>query len=135
MTTTDNLWPEFSLDEVVRSPKMILTEQAEFLAKGTKNLLNANIKVTAFSDNSIIYYFEIVAPNLNGYKYNLFTLYQQDIFFYPLTLSRNEERYLINNEADLLEALKSVFSADLTKRIINSLIAQSKENEAPTINF
>lgn len=130
MTTTDNLWPKFSLDEVITSPKTILNEQAEFLAKGTKNLLTASIKIETFSDSSIVYFFEIVAPNLNNYKYTLFSLFQKDIFFYPCVLIRNAERYTINDENHLIVSLKEVFSSELTKKIINSLIAQSKESSS-----
>lgn len=127
MTTTDNLWPEFALDEVIRSPKTILNEQAEFLAKGTKNLLTANVRTAPSNGGGILYFFEIIAPNLNGYKYSLFYILQRDVFFYPCNFNG---QFDIDSEEMLLHELKDLFNADSTKKVISSLLAQSK-SEVP----
>lgn len=130
MTATDNLWPEFSLDEVVRSPKTILNEQAEFLAKGTKNLLKGNTTTNISQDGSIFYYFEIVAPNLSGYKYILFYIYQKDVFPYPCTLNFNKKEFNILTEDILMQKLKDIFNDEYTKKVISALLAQSKDNSS-----
>lgn len=130
MTATDNLWPEFSLDEVIRSPKTVLNEQAEFLANGTKNLLTANVNSYNNDFNEIAHDFIIIAPNLNGYRYKLFTLTHDSIMVYPCEIY--EHNYggtlEIDNESQLLAALKVIFSNETTKKVIKSLISQSIEN-------
>ena len=128
MTTTENLWPEFIFHNLVKSPKTILVEQADFLAKNTKNLLTANIKTSTHNDGQFEHTFEIIAPALNSYKYSLFTVYQKDIFLYPCRF-RGDAEFSIMTEDDLVLKLKDIFTSDGTKKIINSLISQSVENE------
>ena len=127
MTTIENLWPEFPVDNLVKSPKSILEEQAIFLATNTKNLLTANINTHTNFDGRLEHTFEIVAPALNGYKYSLFTINQKDIFLYPCRLE-GEGQYSINTEDDLIKKLKDIFNSAETQKIINSLMSQSKEN-------
>ena len=129
-TTTQNLWPEFPFDNLIRSPKFILEEQANFLAKNTKNLLTANVKTHTGYDGRLEHIFEIIAPALDNYKYSLFTINQKDIFLYPCRLE-GESAYSINTEEDLISKLKEIFSSAETQKIINSLMSQSKENEIP----
>ncbi len=129
MTTTDNLWPEFSLDEVIRTPKMILNEQAEFLAKGTKNLLTGKIKSYVNEYDVITHEFNIVVPNLNGYQYKLFTVTHESVLIYPCTLEENDREWTeIEDENEFLDILKNIFNSADTKRIIQSLVSQSKDN-------
>ena len=134
MTTTENLWPDFALDTEIRGPKTILTEQASFLANGTRNLLTADVIVAPYgNDGGLSYRFEIIASNLNGYKYTLFRIFQGDIFYYPCNFSMGSKSFTVNSEGELLQTLKGVFSDAETTKIITSLIAQSKENA--TSNF
>ena len=139
MTTTGNLWPEFALDEVIRSPKMILNEQADFLAKGTKNLLTANIKSYVDNLGDLIHDFFIVVPNLNGYKYYLFSIAHDTVLLYPCFMKETEEEGVewqkVNDENELLDVLKQIFNSERTKMVIRSLVSQSRENLAPTVKF
>lgn len=127
MTATDNLWPEFNLDEVIRSPKTILNEQAEFLAKKTKNLLMANVK-TYVGNNKIRHDFEIIAPKLNGYKYTLFNITHESVFIYPCIIDLPMIEYKVENESILIEKLKDIFNSSEIKKVIQALISQSIED-------
>ncbi len=132
--TTENLWPQFSLDELPRTPKIILNEQAEFLAEGTKNLLTAKIKVrpSPFVFDEVDYDFEIVAPNLGGYKYQLLKISQSTLSMYPCRLEVEGNFHEIESEQKLLEKLKDIFNSEKIKNIIKSLIAQSIEDNVPS---
>lgn len=130
---TENLWPDFSLEEIVRSPKTILEEQAQFLAKGTKNILTANVRTETFDNDEIRNIFQLIAPKLDGYKYTLFTVTQKSIHPFPCKLD-GEKSYSIQNEENLVEKLKSIFSSNETKEIINILISQSVDN-SPKLDF
>jgi hypothetical protein len=134
--TTKNLWPEFSLAELPRTPKIILNEQAEFLARRTKNLLAGNIRVNSLESNhSEIYYdFDIIAPNLNGYRYNLFKIKHKTISLYPCTLIEDVYKsHIINDEDELLSKLQEIFNSIQTQKVIKSLIAQSIQDVDDTI--
>jgi hypothetical protein len=130
-TTTTNLWPELSLDEVVRSPKMILNEQALFLSNITKNILSVKVKTRGLGGGPVAHEFDIVAPNLNGYSYNLLNVEQRDILSsYPCKIYSTDKNNgeSVENEEELLQKLKLIFSSHETQRVISSLISQSKLN-------
>lgn len=134
--TTRNLWPEFQLENVLRTPKAILNEQAEFLAKGTKNLLNANIKISAstIKPEEISYSFNIIAPNLGGYSYHLFRIVQNTISMYPCILYNNDyQTYEIMDETDFLEKLAEIFNSPQTQKVITSLISQSIDENIQSV--
>lgn len=125
MSAPENLWPEISVDEVLKNPKTILNEQAKFLAQVTKNLLSANVTTSPYNAG-FIHNFEIIAPNLNGYKYQLLNLLQTDIFFYPCRVNFNGAEYVIQDEETLITVLRDIFNNSETNKVIKSLIAQSK---------
>ena len=124
---TENLWPDFSFGETVRGPKNILEEQAQFLVKGTKNVLNANVRTETFDDGKIRIIFQLIAPKLDGYKYTLFTVTQKSIHPFPCKFD-GEKSFSIKNKEDLVEKLKSIFNSKETRDIINILISQSVDN-------
>ncbi len=127
----ENLWPDFTTDEIVRNPKIILREQASFLGKSTKNILTGNIRTESWR-NQFSHSFQIVAPNLNNYTYTLFTIVEEDIFGFPCKF-QSESSFSIKNEEELLARLKEIFSSDDTKKIINSLMSQSIENNVQVV--
>lgn len=136
MTTEKNLWPAFLLDELPITPKKILNEQADFLAKRTKNILTGKIRVNPLESNhsEIHYDFDIIAPNLNGYRYRLFQIKHDTILFYPCTLIEGFDTYhIINSEDELLSKLQEIFNSIQTQNVIKSLIAQSIQDTDDTI--
>lgn len=74
----NNLWPQEVVDvgEKKRKPPVaILREQARFLEQTTKNLLVAKVRPSQGINDELIYSFEIVAPKLGNYTYQLFYIY------------------------------------------------------------
>jgi len=124
--TIENLWPDFTSDEIVRSPKTILREQASFLGQRTKNILTGNISTGTYR-GQFSHNFQIVAPKLNNYTYTLFTIVDENIFGFPCKF-QSENSFSIKTEEELLERLRVIFSSDDTKKVINSLISQSIDN-------
>ncbi|MFC0184054.1 hypothetical protein SAMN04515674_102406 [Pseudarcicella hirudinis] len=125
MTNTENLWPDIIMEEEIRSPKIILKEQANFLGEITKNILAGEVDTSSFN-NTIFNSFSIVAPLLNNYKYKLFEI-RHTMVLYPCSIEFEGITIKILNEKDLVDVLKSIFNNDTTKKVIQSLIAQSKE--------
>ena len=146
-----DLWPEdLELDDIV-PPVTILKQQAVLLGKKTKNLLEG--QVTTFSaaggmmgslsqplvvggsgkfsitnsavQTTLFHNFDLVASTLNGYKYTLFSA-SHNINMYPVSIAYDDQRIECSTEQEFLQALKSIFNSDETRRVISALIAQSK---------
>jgi len=69
--------------------------------------------------------FNLIAPALGNFEYNLFNIYHE-IIFYPLDFYYDNTVIEISNETELIEMLKSVFNKFKTIGIIESLYSQSK---------
>lgn len=134
-----NLWPDdISVTEQV-PPVAILKEQGSLLGQRTKNLVEGRVSAAdaegpGFSDQDFCYEFDLVAPAL-GYRYQLFRI-QHGVDFYPLgidwdspdnvSISNLHGEAGIENEEKFLEALEIIFSSEKTRKVIGSLIAQSR---------
>ena len=121
-----DLWPDFENIPFVRGPIAILAEQAKFLSDKTKNILLADVRHTNNTNGKITVQFNITAPLLNNYSYSLLYL-EYDIFSYPCTIYFNGNRSEISDEKSLTTNLQSIFSNEITKRVIGSLLGQSRE--------
>lgn len=119
-----NLWPDFKIDNI-NTPKKILLEQAVYFNQKVKSILYAEVVSSKSTDEKIIHSFNIIAPALGNFEYNLFNIYH-DIIFYPLDFYYNNMVYEIDDEIILLDRLKSVFNDFKTISIIESLYSQSK---------
>lgn len=129
MSVRHSLWPEdiAVTDEV--APVVILKEQASLLGQRTNNLVEARVLPgqSHYSEYPFVYYFELVAPALDHYRYRLFEI-AHGVEFYPVRIEFEEfatPRDAPGEDEFLLE-LAAIFSSDRTKRIVSSLIAQSK---------
>ena len=129
-----NLWPEDIAVTGAVAPVSILKEQASLLGERTKNLVEGKVSpghgigVDLLLQNRFSYDFDLVAPALNNYRYRLFSI-SHFVEFYPLTIASaplNSNEFQVNYEEEFLKALERIFSSEKTKRIISSLIAQSR---------
>jgi hypothetical protein len=128
MTTTENLWPELDLAIETRSSKKILLEQAEFLMKSTKNILEASV-TTNTNNGNIDHSFYITAPLLDGYSCLLFLVRQRGLDMYPCSIFFQGEELIIEDETKFIEVLKDTFKHPSTLNVIKSLLAQSRDNK------
>ena len=124
MVKTD-LWPnEFCVtDENV--PVAILREQASLLSEKTgwklQGLVSTRVEGKNFEN-----YFHIVAPALDDYHYRLFKV-KHGIEPYPLWIDSEvfpQTDYEVSTADDFLQALKTIFSAEPTKKLIGILLKQ-----------
>jgi hypothetical protein len=110
------------------APVVILKEQASLLGQRTQNLVEARVLPGQSRNNSgFVYYFELVAPALDNYRYQLFEI-SHGVEFYPVRIEFEEFSGPRNaiSESDFMQELGNIFSSARTKRIISSLLAQSK---------
>ena len=129
---TQNLWPDFPTREI-RSPKAILNEQGQYLRERTNNILSASVVSSSVPNPERIQYnFFIVAPLLNGYRYNLLTISYDLVGSYPLYLSwryEGESKKTIDNEDEFIKELGEIFNDQTTINIVSSLLSQSRSEQ------
>lgn len=135
---TQDLWPDFFIEKV-RGPKTILQEQASFLSKKTKGILEAAV-LTKTSQDQIYHFFRLISPALK-YKYDLFSI-SHGIELYPVLFDVGDNlallaeldtvlspsdytSFIAYDELSFITALSTVLKAPSTMRIIQNLYSQS----------
>lgn len=146
----ENLWPmDIRATSKQLSPVAILKRQASLLGERTKNIVEAEVETKgADHQKKLQHWFYLVAPALDFYKYPLFRVEHSPTQFYPLSMSfivndetstkadrtrkfegitsREQVAMLrVKSEAEFTAHLKTIFAADETKKVIQSLIDQS----------
>jgi len=124
MVKTD-LWPnEFGItDENV--PVAILREQASLLSEKTGWKLQGKVS-TRVEGKNFENYFYIVVPALDDYHYRLFKV-KHGIEPYPLWIDSEvfpQTDYEVGTADDFLRVLKTIFTAEQTKKLIGILLKQ-----------
>jgi hypothetical protein len=136
-----DLWPDTIGEDLEKSPVSILREQASLLGQKTKNIVQAEVSIGPAEEDEFAHTFQIVAPAMSNYRYQLFTVYHK-IYLYPVEIFAEDdilheiapgaERFVVaESEEEFMEMLKAVFGARKTIRIINALLSQSDPNWRP----
>jgi hypothetical protein len=91
----DNLWPsDIARVDELRSPLTVLKEQASQLGKLTRNIIVAEVQpIKSVNQPRVSYYFNIVAPALENYRYALFRIEYDIVNMYPVTISIDGDIY------------------------------------------
>ncbi len=74
--------------------------------------------------------FYITAPALGGYRYKLFSVSHKAISIYPLSISFDGKPSKATNEEEFRTALRDIFASERTKKVVQSLLAQSLSETA-----
>ncbi len=149
---TLDLWPADLRAGKSKAPATILREQGALLGRKTNNLLLGRVVPTHRESGEyatlkrlageqwqepasqkaaappFAYSFYIVAPVLDDYAFELFSIVH-GVDLYPVytTLSRRPRRKLTAaTEAEFLKHLRTIFTSEETRRVIESLLAQSQ---------
>lgn len=140
----DDLWPDDLKETEEEAPIVLLKQQAALLGQKTRNKVVGDIRklegteeTWALPGGEFHFAFHLVGPALGRYSYRLFTI-SHDIDLYPLNISLDsnvaEEKFpevldrilTIKSEPEFLDALKKIFAASKTRRVIGAIISQSK---------
>jgi len=122
MTTQQDLWGELS-ESVERTPTSILREQASALAAKTNNLLSADVSVTTSWPRDFSITFSIVAPSLDDYTYELFSV-THGVELYPVRVTDTAE--LLEDEKAFVDWLHKRLSSPKTMQVIRNLLSQAR---------
>lgn len=119
----DDLWGDLPKAETLRTPLVILKEQAELLEQKTGGLLVGQIGGKQ-SGTGFQYQFSIVAPTLNNYSYSVLII-SHDIGFYPVTVEDPQgwaSDITCSNVDEYKAALKAIFSKQEVQDVISKLL-------------
>ena len=142
MDTSKSLWGKLPLEEAIRTPLIILREQATLLTQMTNAILEGVVTNQMAKPSSPIAFdpfglnksfratLTIEAPALDGYVFQVLEV------GYNLALYPVEVRDLVNNqtrdcenEEPFVEAVGSILSSDAVRRAVGMLLAQSKSEQ------
>lgn len=137
-----DLWPDEIKSIEVVSPVTIIKEQGKILGRKTNNIVVGEVTLSKThpgitSYNFAFYYkFFLVCSSID-YKYQLFS-FGLPIDMYPVTIFPDssigndlgwEQKIQVNSEKIFIEALRKIFSAQKTIKIITTLLAQSQDTK------
>jgi hypothetical protein len=130
-----DLWPEdIAQTDSLVTPAMILRAQADLLRQKTKGLVQGRvIRERVGVADKIWLSFYLVAPTLDNCRCHLFRI-EHNLDIYPLRLApsvelpgHHDQKYVvIKDEASFLDTLREIFSAEKTRRLIKTLVTQSR---------
>jgi hypothetical protein len=143
-----NLWPDDFGTSAVTPPITILREQAEYLGKQTKGMVDGRVLTAkgsnpwadpapVYDDPDVAQFqelkgeeflwhrFYLEVPTLDNYRYLLFTVVHS-LDLYPLRLHDHavEKTFRCNNQTEFEQRLRDILASDKTKKIIRSILAQ-----------
>ena len=127
--SAESLWGSLEGIDTVRTPSMILQEQAGLLGKLTGEVLEGRVGRDILSDgNRMIVSLYVVAPAIQRYNIKILGLDYGYATAYPVIVSDSIEGYQkqARTESELVSILKDILSSSHVKNIIATLIAESR---------
>jgi hypothetical protein len=123
-----NLWGTIPAADKERTPYVVIAEQAALLGRLTNNVLEGRAERSVVGDTVLIN-LDIVAPFLGGYSYQILTLRHSLLRTYPVTMADilNTSPKKVLTEKGVEGRLRLLLSSPAVKRVIASLLAQSRE--------
>ena len=126
-----DLWGEIPIGEAVRTPYVILGEQALLLGQKTKNVLEGRATRRLKDGKFFVVILYVVAPVLDGYTYGLVRV-THGPKLYPLRFEDlvSGENMECEDEDALTGALGKTLASEGVKKVIGSLLSQSSSEPA-----
>jgi len=121
-------WPIDLLDNIPRTPKMILDEQAMALGPKTKHVVEARVRTSSDEEGDLHHYFQLVCRDLSNYHYTLFSIWHS-LELYPVH-SEEDPKKELKDEQELRAYLKSVLQSPRTLKLVRALVAQTRSSSA-----
>ena len=132
--TMPDLWPaDIGQETGELGPAALLKSQAALLSKKTKGLVTAEVRGEQDPrDGKFVDNFYLVGSTIN-YQYLLFSLvypiefYPAELLFIPAeAIDSSTRRSRIEDDAQLMDEIRQIFSNAKTKGVISAIIARSK---------
>lgn len=133
--SSTSLWPSFGEIKLIKTPKIILKEQAHILESITSGYIKTEIQTAPHSNllNKVSHVMKITAPSVENFSTAIVQVDHDIIKLYPLNVTSRIKAmpvaYTAIDESEYLILLKKIFEEKETIETIQSLLAQSKSNE------
>jgi hypothetical protein len=111
------------------TPADVLRRQAEILADMTGGQIRPRVEHAASNPNRVAFWFTLVVPALDEYKYRLFRV-EHGLSPYPLELAQDTGVPLtttVTSQDEYYEELRNIFSSTETRGILRTLVDMSRE--------
>ncbi|MBD2457158.1 hypothetical protein H6G80_24170 [Nostoc sp. FACHB-87] len=126
-----NLWGELPKNVEVRTPYLILKEQASILTQMTKGLLIGEVDRKSLGQNIFFVSLRIRVPALNSYTYSVVDV-RYPLKLYPLAIkdyTSSEQEVQCSSEQEFELALGKILSSEQVKRVISTLLAEIQSGD------
>jgi hypothetical protein len=124
--SSENFWGDLSKLEIVRTPKNILMEQANFLTNATEGLLIGQVDDERTSVPHFRYSLEVRVPGLNNYIFTIIAI-DHSLELYPvevyLTFKR-ETVIMCHTQNEFESLLKENLASKDVRLILSRLLSQ-----------
>jgi hypothetical protein len=130
--SSQSLWPSFGEIGKIKTPKIILQEQAILLEKSSSGFLTTMVTTATHPTqfNRYTHLLSLTAPKVENFTANIVMLEHDAIELYPLTIIARirpmSVNYTAENEEEFLGILTKLFAEKEMVNTIQSLLAQSK---------
>ena len=128
MARIPDLWPDSFGQTEITAPSAILKAQAAALSTKTGGVLEGRMVSHAIRQR-MKHSLYVVAPPLHGYQYKLLTI-EHGIEMYPVEVMAGGETFEANDQENLVEVLRRELSSARTTRVIQALLAQSRDADS-----
>ncbi len=141
MDATKSLWGELPLNESVRTPLIILREQATLLTQMTNGILEGVVTNQRVKQASHVFdpfgpsrtfkaSFSIEAAALGGYVFQVLQV-NYELALYPVDVDDlvNSEKFTCNNVDIFEEVLGNILSSKAVHQAVGMLLAQSRSEQ------
>ena len=118
---SEDFWPQDLLDNIPRTPKTILEEQAAALGPKTKNIVQAKVKSAIDPEGDFHHSFVLTCNALGTYQYTLFVVWH-GVSLYPV----HHDNLEFEDEYEFKRHLKDILGTPRTAQMVRALVAQAQ---------
>ena len=124
---SENLWPDFDIGQVPRSPKAVIEEAGGGLEEKTNGLVKFSSGVTSINDDQVEVPFYLFTPSLSySFPFMRATFAVEPV--YPVTLVSDKMTDVVaNDESELTASLAKIFNAPSTVATIQRLMSLAQQ--------
>ena len=107
----------------------LLGEQAEKVGPFTDGVLKGDVETSA-DVGKLRHAFYVVAPELGGYRYRLFTVWRDQPHAFPVMVDWNDQKVECGDSPAFEERLKTILQHDTTETLLQDLVRLSPSPQA-----
>ncbi|MGD1917679.1 MAG: hypothetical protein ACFCAD_01615 [Pleurocapsa sp.] len=129
-TKVKNLWGKLPIEDNIRTPYIILKEQASILTEATNGLLIGKVIKKRDSLDNINCDLIIKVPSLDNYTISIVdTIYPVTI--YPVEIKGSNAQYYssCDTEEEIENTLSTILSSEEVRRIISGLLSEVRADD------